>query len=155
MNQPNFRQWIVPDGPALCYELDGLKELAHYEVRISYPATHPARFRFRWPTGDRISSGAARALLNADKVMFFTDSQADVVVDGVVRENWLEIYALADGRSPEVGMLRDPVPFSIVLESLGQPIPLPHSLIGTTVGVGVLLVIVLSATVYVVLRESR
>ncbi|OMO86638.1 hypothetical protein COLO4_21009 [Corchorus olitorius] len=57
------------------YQLQGLKSLAWYEVKISYPASIPASFSLQLKKGNSDSGlNRNRRLLNTEKLIFKTDS---------------------------------------------------------------------------------
>nr|XP_029123557.1 uncharacterized protein LOC105054388 isoform X2 [Elaeis guineensis] len=63
------------------YELRGLKESAWYEVKISYPASIPARFSIQLETGElELWLRKNRRLLNTEKLIFNADSHRPVYV---------------------------------------------------------------------------
>ncbi|OMO66889.1 hypothetical protein CCACVL1_20949 [Corchorus capsularis] len=57
------------------YQLQGLKSLTWYEVKISYPASIPASFSLQLKKGNSDSGlNRNRRLLNTEKLIFKTDS---------------------------------------------------------------------------------
>lgn len=111
------------------YRLEGLLPDTPYEVRISHPATMPARFllEFISPITQNEDSSipntrspTERRLLDTDKIMFRTNAQGRVQVGSATLQSpfSLKVTVLRYAVSWKEGFHERPVVFDIVLETL-------------------------------------
>ncbi|PNX80204.1 hypothetical protein L195_g036201 [Trifolium pratense] len=73
-----WRETLPLQGGSCFYQLQGLKPLTWYEVKISYPASIPASFslQLKRNKSDFVQNNNRR-LLNTEKLIFKTDSDQD------------------------------------------------------------------------------
>ncbi|KAK6161919.1 hypothetical protein DH2020_001760 [Rehmannia glutinosa] len=69
-----FKETLPLQNGACLYQLGGLKPHMRYEVKISYPASIPARFSLQLSRGaSDLGLNQGRKLLNTEKLIFKTD----------------------------------------------------------------------------------
>jgi len=131
-----YRSEVYP-GQLQHFRVLGLEAELTYEVLISYPATVPSEFEITFVNAVEHSGG--RKLLNTEKLVFQTDSLANVLSgDQLIRTALLEgadatgvllrVSVLAAGYSNVPNYDHRPTPYTIVIQPLSFGVLPPGAL---------------------------